>query len=310
MSDNSTKSGEARAVERADEPLTVERLADDLRALGVAGETVLVHSSLSELGWVAGGAPTVVDALMDAVTEAGTLVMPTHSTQYSDPADWEDPQIPDDWETSVRASMPPYRPAVTPTRGMGTIPECFRTYPEVVRSRHPTYSFAAWGADADFVVGDHGVGHGLGEESPLARVYDREGFVLLLGADHDSNTSLHLAEHRADYEKTVVTNGAPVLRRRTGAPDDEGESSDEGASDDGTESTGADGSESGDGEREWISFEEIDYDSGDFRRAGEAFERDRLRAVARGRVGRANATLLDQRALVDYGAAWFEKNRE
>ncbi|MFC4549014.1 MULTISPECIES: aminoglycoside N(3)-acetyltransferase [Halorussus] len=316
MSDDSSKSGEARAVERADEPLAVERLADDLRELGVTGETVLVHSSLSELGWVAGGAPTVVDALMEAVTERGTLMMPTHSTQYSDPADWENPPIPDDWETSVRASMPPYRPTVTPTRGMGAIPECFRTYPDVVRSRHPTYSFAAWGADADEVVGDHGVDHGLGERSPLARVYDRGGFVLLLGADHDSNTSLHLAEHRADYERTVVTNGAPVLRRRTGAPDDEAESSAEGAPDDGSEPSIADVTESGDetesadGEREWISFEEIDYDSGDFRRVGEAFERDRPEAVARGRVGRANAALLDQRALVDYGAAWFEKNRE
>lgn len=271
-------SSEADAIARTDEPLSVERLVADLRALGVtAGDAVLVHSSLSSLGWVSGGAPAVVDALMEAVTEDGTLVMPTHTGHYSDPEGWEDPPIPESWATDVRTSMPPYRPEITPTRGMGAIPECFRTYPGVVRSRHPTNSFAAWGADAEFVVGDHDYDHGLGERSPLARLNDLDGSVLLLGASHGANTSLHLAEHRADYEKTTVTQDAPVL--------------------------------GGDGHREWTSFEELDYDSSDFEKAGEAFERDRPDAVARGRVGEAETVLLSQRALVDYGTEWLAANR-
>ncbi|WP_435180400.1 aminoglycoside N(3)-acetyltransferase [Halorussus sp. AFM4] len=259
--------------------MTVERIADDLRDLGVeAGDTLLVHSSLSALGWVAVGPSAVVDALLAVVTPGGTLVMPTHSTQYSDPTGWRNPPVPDDWVGRIRAERPPYRPAVTPTRGMGAIPECFRSYPDAVRSRHPTYSFAALGADAESVVGDHAYDHGLGEGSPLARVYDRDGTVLMLGTGHDTNTSFHLAEHRADREGTVSTHEAPVV-----GPD---------------------------GDRKTVTYEQLDYDSSDFADVGRDFEADRPDAVTEGTVGTAASTLVSQRDLVDYGAAWFEENRE
>jgi len=268
---------ERDAVDRTDAPVTVDRLVADLRDLGVAaGDTVLVHSSLSALGWVSGGAPAVVDALLRAVTADGTLVMPTHSGHYADPAGWEHPPVPDDWEDEIRATMPPYRPAVTPSRGMGAVPECFRTYPDVVRSRHPTSSFAAWGADAAVVAADHEYDSPLGEASPLARVADLDGDVLLLGAGHDSNTSLHLAEHRADYEKETVTNGAPVLA---------------------------------DGERRWHEFEALDYDASDFERVGRAFERERPDAAVAGRVGRGRAVRFRQRDLLSYATNWFGENR-
>ena len=270
---------EVDAVERMDDPLTVGRIAADLRDLGAeAGDTLLVHSSLSSLGWVAVGPSAVVDALLEVVGPEGTLVMPTHTTQYSDPTGWRNPPVPDDWVGRIRTERPPYRPAVTPTRGMGAIPECFRSYPDTTRSRHPTYSFAAQGPDAEFVVGDHSYDHGLGEGSPLARVYDRDGTVLMLGTGYDTNTSFHLAEHRADREQTVSTHEVPVI-----GPD---------------------------GDRETVTYEQLDYDSGDFAAVGRDFEDERPEAVAEGTVGLANAKLVAQRDLVDYGAAWFEKNRE
>jgi aminoglycoside 3-N-acetyltransferase len=268
---------ERSAVETVDAPVTVDDIAADLRDLGVeAGGTLLVHSALSELGWVAGGPQAVVDALQRVVTESGTLVMPTHSTQYSDPSVWTSPPVPDDWVPQIRKSMPPYRPGVTPTRSMGAVPECFRDYPETVRSRHPLYSFAAWGADAQAIVGDHSFEHGMGEDSPLAKVYERDGSVLLLGTGHESNTSVHLAEYRADIDADDTTAGAPVLR---------------------------------DGERTWVEWEDIELSSEDFPELGAAFERKRPDGVVEGAVGAGTAKLIDQPALLDFGAEWLTANR-
>ncbi|UPV73163.1 AAC(3) family N-acetyltransferase [Halorussus limi] len=266
-------------IERTDEPVTPDRIANDLLDLGVEpGDTLLVHSSLSSLGWVTGGAPAVVNALMEVVTSEGTLVMPTHSPQYTDPSRWRNPPVPDDWEDVIRTERPAYRPAVTPTRSVGAIPECFRTYPEVRRSRHPTYSFAAWGVDAEAIVADHPYENGLGEESPLAEIYDRDGTILMLGTEFDTNTSFHLAEHRSDHEQEVSTHETTVV--------------------------------GDDGDPERITLEHLSYEADDFADAGRDFEEDHPEAVTEGTVGPADAKLVSQRAAVDYGTEWFEKNRE
>lgn len=267
--------GEHAAVERVDEPATISSLASDLRALGIqAGDEVLVHASLSAIGWVCGGPQAVVDALRAVITDSGTLVMPTHTGQYTDPATWSNPPVPAEWITTIRESMPPFRPAVTPTRGMGAISECFRTYPDVVRGAHPEVSFAAWGRDAEGAVTDHGFDYGLGEDSPLARLYDRDGFVLLLGVGHDVNTSLHLAEYRADVQTDSVENVAPVLEN---------------------------------GQRKLIEYEDIATDTDDFPELGAAFESEV--GLTSGTVGSADAKVLSQPALVDFAIEWFEANR-
>ena len=85
-------------IAKSDAPRTRESLAADFRRLGLqAGATVIVHSSLSALGWVNGGAVAVVLALMDAVTDAGTIVTPAHSYYYSDPGQWNAPPVPKHW---------------------------------------------------------------------------------------------------------------------------------------------------------------------------------------------------------------------
>ncbi|MFC7229356.1 AAC(3) family N-acetyltransferase [Salinirubellus salinus] len=277
MSDSDeTGSDGVLPVERSSEPITVESMAAALRALGVeSDDCLLVHASLSSLGWVNGAAPAVVDALQRILTD-GTLVMPTHSPDVSNPEWWENPPVPEDWYATVRETMPAYRPAVTPTRGMGAVAECFRSYPGVERSAHPMHSFAAWGTDSAFVTERHPLDDSLGDDSPLARVYDRDGRVLFLGTTHATNTSLHLAEYRADLGLERESKGSAVVR---------------------------------DGEREWVTFEDLAIDDEDFPECGAAFEAAHPEAVSRGEVGVAECALLDQRPMVDVAVEWFEANR-
>ena len=148
-------------------PITAESLRRDLESLGVAeGMILVVHSSLSAIGWVSGGAQAVVLALQAALGPAGTLVVPTHSTSLSEPSYWRNPPLPDEsWLPIVRESMPAYDPYLTPTRQMGAVVEAFLLQRDVCRSAHPQYSFAARGSRAVEIT----TGHELGTASVMAR---------------------------------------------------------------------------------------------------------------------------------------------
>ncbi|GAA3448284.1 AAC(3) family N-acetyltransferase [Dactylosporangium matsuzakiense] len=263
---------EAEAVARSTRPATTRTLTAQLHDLGLpAGATVVVHSSLSRLGWVAGGAQAVVLALFAALGPAGTLVMPTHSRHLTEPADWGDPPVPEPWWDIIRAETPPFDPRTTPTVSMGATVECFRAFPGVLRSAHPTVSFAAHGPLAPGITGGHELHDGLGEGSPLARLYDADAWVLLLGVGHANNTSLHLAEYRAGGPKTYHRQGSPMLVG---------------------------------GRREWVTYRELDDDTSLF----EPLARDFAEITGGERTGPVGAgvgRLMRQRALVDFAAKWL-----
>ena len=267
---------EADAIGEVQSPGTVDSLCRDLISLGVTeGMTLIVHSSLSSIGWVCGGAVGVVLALEQALTDDGTLVMPTHSGHLSDPAKWENPPVPQAWWQTIRESMPAYDPVMTPVSGIGTVAEVFRKQAGVTRSLHPNYSFAAWGRESEYVTSGEKLDFSMDRESPLARVYELDGYVLLLGVGHGSNTSLHLAEYLADYGgKSYVDCFAPTNR---------------------------------DGTREWTRYRDIDLDSDDFGDVGAAFEK--TGGVEFGAVGKATARLMKQRDLVDFGVEWMQEHR-
>jgi aminoglycoside 3-N-acetyltransferase len=266
---------EESAIARTEQPATVESLTADLARLGVSpGMTLLVHSSLSALGYVVSGAPSVILALEAALGERGTLAMPAHSADLSDPAGWVDPPVPLEWLDTIRAHMPPFDPSLTPTRGMGMIAETFRSQAGTHRSHHPAQSFAARGPTAAAITADHALTPAFGERSPLARLYDHDAWVLLLGVGHGSNTSLHLAETRAAGDAPrLIPHGAPL-------------------------SVG--------GVRRWVRYEDLDYDATPFPQIGIDFARD-TGLERTGRVALATARLMPQRALVDYGVHWLKR---
>ena len=269
-------SGERRIVDASSTPATVSSLAAELRALGLPEDAVvIVHSSLKALGWVAGGAQAVVQALLNVVAARGTLVMPTHSGDLSDPGRWQNPPVPESWWEIIRREAPAFDPSMTPTRAMGAIVECFRHAPGVRRSAHPTVSFAASGRRATEIVDNHELANGLGEGSPLARLYDLDGYVLLIGVGFERCTMLHLAEFRADYAgKDWITQGSPVLV---------------------------------DGERHWVTYGDLDGDTDDFDRLGSDYVA--TGAVTQRPISAGTMMLMRARPLVDFAVGWFEAQR-
>lgn len=268
---------ERDVIEKSTEPITRGRIVEDLRSLGIStGNTLIVHSSLSALGFVIGGAQTVVDALLESIGPTGTLTMPGHSSALSEPSHWKNPPVPQNWWPIIRATMPAFDLDLTPMREMGMIAEAFRRLPGVQRSYHPRMSHLAYGPLADIITNGHSLVDGLGEQSPLARLYECDAQVLLLGVPHANNTSIHLAEYRAKWpSKMRMTQGSPILI---------------------------------DGKRKWVTYQELDTNSDDFDAIGSELAINNMQIS--GSVGFAKAQLMRQRVAVDFATDWITQNRK
>lgn len=141
--------------------------------------TLLVHSSLSSFGRVDGGAETVVAALSEcARRERFTLVMPWHSNGDA--------------------------------RVNGRIAASFGSRLGTVRSAHPELAFAGRGPLARKILGSHRREYGLGEQSPVGKLYGADASVLMLGTGYGTCTVMHLAEYRLAEE--ADKRGRPVDR--------------------------------------------------------------------------------------------------
>ncbi|RYL88100.1 aminoglycoside N(3)-acetyltransferase [Sporolactobacillus sp. THM19-2] len=267
---------EKDVIRQTKRPVTRSSLVSDLRKIGLKkGMTVLVHTSMSRIGWVCGGPVTVIEALQDVLTSEGTLVMPAHSGDVSDPADWGNPPVPQSWISTIYHEMPPFDPLRTPTLGMGRVAETFRMFPGVRRSSHPIYSFTAWGAGRDQIVSGHALNDGLGMDSPLGRIFNRQGFVLLIGVGYGNNTSMHLGEYLSGTLKEVRRK-SPVLQHH---------------------------------ERRWVTYRDWDYHEERFAKIGKQFESSQTgpKQLSAGKIGQADARLMSQPAIVTFTAHTLKK---
>lgn len=162
---------------------TRSHLVKTLTQLGlVPGDNVIVHTSFRSLHPVEGGANTLLDALLEVLGPQGNLMLPTFN--YSHP-------LPD----------PHFDPAATQGR-TGIVSELGRLRPEAMRSLHPTHSVAVIGPDARELTDGHLKGRAFGMGSPIDRLAERSGKVLLLGVGQTANSTIHIAEEHANIPKT------------------------------------------------------------------------------------------------------------
>lgn len=247
-----------------------------LKQVGVqSGQAIMVHTSLSSLGFVCGGAQMVIEALIESVGEEGTIMMPTQSWKNLDPeagVHWEEPK---EWWQTIRDNWPAYDKDITPTNTMGAVAEMFRKWPGTKRSDHPARSVAAWGKQAEYLTRNHDLSNIFGEDSPVGKLYALDGYVLLIGVDYDKNTSIHLADVRADYPSKHMTKESSAIMENDN--------------------------------RVWKTYETLYVDGEDFCDIGKAFEKEcRVEKVM---LGNGTLTFMKQRELVDFAVRWIEKYR-
>jgi aminoglycoside 3-N-acetyltransferase len=153
-----------------------ETVAEAFSNAGIAtGSRVLVHSSLSSLGHVDGGADAVIDGILDVIGGEGTLMVPTFNY----------------W--AVELFDPDKTPGLT-----GVITETLRHRRGAVRSLHPTHSVAAIGKHAAEFVSGHEFAGALRVGSPIDKLAKAGGFTVLLGVRHEANSTIHVGEAYAE----------------------------------------------------------------------------------------------------------------
>lgn len=257
--------------------ITYPELYEQFIACGIRkGDHIFVHTSLRSLGFVVGGEETVIRVLLDLVGEEGTVMMPAQTWKNLDPekgVHWLEPR---EWWQTIRDYWPAYDKKVTPATGMGAVARMFCVWPGVERSDHPARSVAAYGKYARYLTEHHDLSNIFGTDSPVDRLYQIGGHVLLIGVGYDKNTSIHLAETRANFPgKKFTTEHSAILI---------------------------------DGQRQWVAYETQDVDDGDFVSLGQAYDLEANIEIHK--VGQADVRYFEQRPFVDWCVGWFEENRE
>jgi len=166
-------------------PVTKQDILNDLKELGLKeGDIILVHSSLTAIGYVEGGADTVIDALLETVGPSGTILMPTDPLPGT---------MLDYSKTNII-----FDPKKTPSY-MGKITEMFRCRKEALRSLFPTHAVAAIGPHAEYLLKDHEKdGVPFGRNSPNFKLIGLDGYIMLLGCWVNSLTSLRVLDCTVD----------------------------------------------------------------------------------------------------------------
>ncbi len=178
---------------KLDTLVTQDDIVNGLKELGIKqGDVVFLHSSLSSLGYVDGGADTVVRAFLEVLGVDGTLSAPIFRNYF-----WDGPdQV---WDRDNSPSL------------MGRISEAIRTWEGNRRSHHAPHPIAAIGKMADDLTDRHNITD-FSFDSPFARLIELNAWIVLLGVDFNVCTMIHLIEERAEvpYRRWVDLKGTVI----------------------------------------------------------------------------------------------------
>lgn len=188
------RNAELEEKKRTGKSLTQSDIVENLRSIGItAGDSVLVHSSLSRIGHLEAGPKTFVDALIEAVGEEGTVLMPTSPNNV--------------YQLNYIRNTPNFDVRNSPSK-TGAITEYFRQMPNAIRSVHPTEPVSAVGKLAEYYTKDHfNQLTPYNEQSPFYRVSEQGGKILYVGVTLSmAGTNLHTLEDAVDFKFPVYHN--------------------------------------------------------------------------------------------------------
>jgi aminoglycoside 3-N-acetyltransferase len=266
-------------------PRTRAQLIADLHRLGLApGDLVMVHASVRAVGPVLGGPDEIHQAIVDAVSPGGTMVMLIGAPNGFD--DVGRGILSPEEEAQILEHMPMFdKDATRANRDNGTLAEFFRSWPGTVMSDSVAVRLGARGARAAWFVADHPNDWPFGRGTPFEKLVAADGKLLLLGSDPDQVTLLHYAESIAGFPDKIVRDfTVPVMQ---------------------------------DGRRVWLKCREYNSSTGahknwsprQFGEITEAFiaRHDGTSACARGKVGNSDAVLIAARPFIDFAVAMMEQ---
>ncbi|MFQ3549406.1 MAG: AAC(3) family N-acetyltransferase [Armatimonadota bacterium] len=175
--------------------ITKNDIVKGLKQLGViTSDNIIMHSSLSSLGNVDGGAKTVVDAVLEVIGSNGTLAVPAFNWNI------------DSFDSKITPSI------------VGAITEEVRNRKNAVRSLHPTHSIVAIGPLAEIICEGHEKTTAFGRGSALYKFLQANPKILQIGTDNTTNSIIHVAEEivkvpylQSAKEKIIkISNGKSV----------------------------------------------------------------------------------------------------
>ena len=191
---------QTKVIQNTKYPITKHDIVKGLKALGLKADSkVEVHVSLFNFGYIINKEYDIIDALVEVIHD-GVIILPAHTSEYTDPTYWENPPVPNNWIPLIKENRRPFDKDLYVPERLGKTPIAFLNYPGVERTNHPFISFAVYNQTND----PSWIEHSLNEDDdvhPLLKLSKETGKILFMGTDFQTCTSIHLSEK---YSEAIV----------------------------------------------------------------------------------------------------------